>query len=243
MQTPDLSSLAVKLFADGADLATMRNLSEDPLIRGFTTNPTLMRKAGVHDYETFARAVLGAIPELPISFEVLSDDLSLMAGEGGVIGCWGENVYVKIPITNTLGETTVDVIAHLSESGVKVNVTAITTVDQVRQAADALRSDTPAIISVFAGRIADTGVDPMPIMAEAASVLRPLPWVELLWASPRELLNIFQAEAVGCHIITATIDILAKRHLVGKDLNQYSLETVRMFEEDSRGLGLTVAIG
>ena len=238
--TTGLGDLNVKLFADGADLLGMKKLYVDPLIRGFTTNPTLMCRAGVLDYETFAQEVLEAIPDRPVSFEVLSDDLDTMAEQARVIGSWSDSVYVKIPITNTSGEPTLRVVRELNDDGIKLNVTAIATLEQVVAVAPCLGSGTPAIVSVFAGRIADTGRDPMPIMAAAVSVLAPLPTVELLWASPRELLNIFQADQVGCDIITATADVLAKRHLIGKDLATYSLETVRMFFEDSRDLEITV---
>jgi transaldolase len=236
-----LDDLNIKLFADGADLAGMRKMYEDPLIKGFTTNPTLMRKAGVCDYETFARQVLAAIPDLPVSFEVLSDEPETMLDEALVIGSWADNVYVKVPITNSRGETTLPVVQRLNEAGVKVNVTAILTLEQVAGTAAALSGGTPAVVSVFAGRIADTGRDPVPLMTAAKALITHLPGVELLWASPRELLNIFHAEAAGCDIITATGDVLAKRHLIGKDLGQYSLETVRMFFEDSQGLDVCLA--
>jgi len=236
----DLNSLAVKIYADGADLADMRAMYDDPLIKGFTTNPTLMRKAGVANYEQFARQVLDVIPDRPVSFEVLSDDLATMVEEALVIGSWAENVYVKIPVTNTEGRSTAGVVRRLHEAGVKVNVTAILTLDQVRAAAACLTGPAPSIVSVFAGRIADTGRDPVPVMTEAARIVHALPAAELLWASPRELLNIFHAEEAGCDIITATSDVLAKRGLVGKDLADYSLDTVRMFFADSRGLDVTL---
>lgn len=239
--TTGLRDLTVKLFADGADLLSMKKLYADPLIQGFTTNPTLMRKAGISDYETFAREVLEAIPDRPVSFEVLSDDLDEMAAQARIIGGWADNVYVKIPITNTCGEPTLRIVRQLNDVGVALNITALTTVQQVAAAAPCLTSGAPAIVSVFAGRIADTGRDPMPIMAASVAILSSLPAVELLWASPRELLNIFQADQVGCDIITATADVLAKRHLVGKDLTAYSLETVRMFFEDSADLEVILA--
>ncbi len=235
---PDLRTLAIKIFADGADLAEMSRLASDPLITGFTTNPTLMRKAGVRSYHAFARQVLAVVPDLPVSFEVLSDNVDKMAEEARMIGSWGENVYVKVPITNTAGESTLQVVEHLTRAEVKLNVTAITTLEQALAAAHSLASGTPAIVSVFAGRIADTGRDPVPLMAAVADAIAATPTVELLWASPRELLNVFHAAEAGCDIITVTGDLLAKRHLVGKDLGQYSLETVRMFYDDAAGLDL-----
>lgn len=236
----ELSALTVKIFADGADLPDMAKMYRDPLIKGFTTNPTLMRKAGVRNYELFAREVLEIVPDRPVSFEVLSDGPDAMFEEALVIGAWADNVYVKIPITNSEGRSTIGVVRQLHQAGIKVNVTAVLTLEQVRAAAVCFNTSTPSIVSVFAGRIADTGRDPLPLMAEAASILHARPGVELLWASPRELLNVFHAEEAGCDIITATTDVLAKRHLVGKDLDEYSLETVRMFCEDSRGLDVTL---
>lgn len=237
----ELSALAVKIYADGADLAGMKAMYDDPLIKGFTTNPTLMRKAGVRDYEQFARTVLEIIPDRPVSFEVLSDDLDTMVDQALVIGSWADNVYVKIPITNSEGRSTTGVVRRLHRAGVKVNVTAILTLEQVRTVAACLTGETPSVVSVFAGRIADTGSDPVPMVTEAARVVHALPAAELLWASPRELLNIFHAEQAGCDIITATYDVLAKRGIVGKDLAEYSLETVRMFCADSAGLDISVA--
>jgi transaldolase len=225
--------LRIKLFADGAAKQAMLERYREPWIKGFTTNPTLMRKAGVSDYEAFARDILALIPDRPISFEVFSDEFDEMRSQALKITGWGDNVYVKIPITNTRAESSHDLIASLCQAGVKVNVTAVLTLDQVRHVSGALAGATPAIVSVFAGRIADTGRDPVPLMAAAAQVLRPYPNVELLWASPRELLSIFQADAVGCHIITATEDILKKLALVGKDLAEYSLDTVKMFRQDA----------
>ena len=235
---PDLRTLAVKIFADGADLVEMARLAHDPLIQGFTTNPTLMRKAGVKSYHAFARQVLEVVPGLPVSFEVLSDDIDAMAAEARMIGSWGDNVYVKVPITSTTGESTLGVVEQLTWSDVKLNVTAITTLEQALAAARSLASGTPAIVSVFAGRIADTGRDPVPLLAAVAEAIETTPSVELLWASPRELLNVFHAAEAGCDIITVTGDLLAKRHLVGKDLAEYSLETVRMFHDDAAGLDL-----
>jgi transaldolase len=235
-----LSELKVKIFADGADKAGMLEMYRNPIIRGFTTNPTLMRKAGVKDYEAFAREVLESIPDRPISLEVLADDFSEMEDQARIIAAWGDNVYVKIPVTNTKAESSVGIVRRLSEDGIKLNVTALTTLDQVRIVTEAL-SAAPATVSVFAGRIADTGRDPVPIMAAAVEILAESPNAELIWASPRELLNIFQADAVGCHIITATNDILKKLSLVGKDLSEYSLKTVKMFYNDAQSSGFTLS--
>jgi transaldolase len=226
------SNLKVKLFADGADLASMVTLYGNPLIKGFTTNPTLMRKAGVQDYEQFAREVLRAIPDRPISFEVFSDDWNEMEQQARQIAAWGDNVYVKIPITNTRGESAAPLITALSRDAIKINATALMTLAQVRTVCDALVEGPAACVSVFAGRIADTGRDPMPIMAAAVEMVNAYPGVELIWASPRELLNVVQADAVGCHIITATSDILAKLSMLRKDLGEFSLDTVKMFRED-----------
>lgn len=228
-----ISALQVKLFADGADKAGMMKLYQNPLIQGFTTNPTLMRKAGITDYEAFARDVLLSIPDRPISFEVFADDFAEMGRQARKIAAWGRNVYVKIPITNTCGVSSLPLVRQLSGEGIPLNVTAMMTLDQVRASADALAGGGPACISVFAGRIADTGRDPVPLMAQAVKLLQPHPRIELIWASPRELLNVFQADAIGCHIITATHDILQKLSLVGKDLQEYSLETVQMFYRDA----------
>ncbi len=227
--------LRVKIFADGADFDGITAMYRNPLIQGFTTNPTLMRKAGVADYEGFARRVLSAIPDRPVSFEVFADDLPTMIKQGKAIGSWAPNVNVKIPVTTTVGEFCGPVIQALSEAGIAVNVTAVMTAAQVKRIVSCLSPKTPAIISVFAGRIADTGRDPLPIMTEVLQIMRARPQAELIWASPRELLNIFQADAIGCHIITVTNDLLAKLSLVGKDLAAYSLETVRMFRRDALG--------
>jgi transaldolase len=235
-----LDGLRVKLFADGADLDGILKMYANPLIRGFTTNPTLMRKAGVHDYETFARTVLAAVPDRPVSLEVFADDFTEMVRQARVIASWGRNVNVKIPVTNTRREFSGAVIRELSGAGVVLNVTAIQTLAQVGRVAEALAPGAPAIVSVFAGRVADTGVDPVPLMREAVKILAARPHAELLWASPRELLNIFQADEIGCHIITATNDILAKMALVGKDLDDYSLETVEMFRRDAMAAGYTI---
>jgi transaldolase len=235
-----LQQFRIKLFADGADLNDMIEEYKKGIASGFTTNPTLMKKAGVKSYEEFAKAALKAIPDLPLSFEVFSDDLHGMEREARKIGSWGNNVYIKIPITNTKGESTASLVKKLSYDGLKLNVTAILTVEQVKTVAKALSPTTPSIVSVFAGRIADTGVDPMPIMKESVKILKSNPKAELLWASTRELLNLIQAESCGCHIITITNDILKKVPLVGKDLNQLSLETVQMFYTDAQSAGYRI---
>jgi transaldolase len=232
-----VAELRVKLFADGADKAAILSMCRDPRIAGFTTNPTLMRKAGVADFETFARDVLAAVRDRSISFEVFADDAPEMIRQARRIASWGENVYVKIPVTNTRRESTGPLIRELSADGIKLNVTALTTLEQVERVCDALAPSTPCYVSVFAGRIADTGRDPVPLMREAVQIVRGRPGTELIWASPRELLNVFQADEIGCDIITATHDILAKLALVGKDLDDYSLDTVRMFFEDARAAG------
>ena len=237
LETKALSNLNVKIYADGADKAGMLELYRDPLVRGFTTNPTLMRKAGIKDYRAFAQEMIRAIPDRPISFEVFSDDFDEMERQASQIAEWGDNVYVKIPITNTRGEPSNDLVRRLYRMGVKLNVTALLTLDQVRDITMCLEAGPSSYISVFAGRIADTGRDPMPIMAAAVELLASYPNLELIWASPRELLNIFQADAVSCHIITASHDVLKKLHLVGKDLQEYSLETVSMFHDDAKNAG------
>lgn len=236
----NLTNLKVKIYGDGADLDGMVALAREPFITGFTTNPTLMRKAGVGDYRAFARQVIAAIPDKPISFEVFSDAFDEMERQAHEIATWGSQVYVKIPVTNTRREPAYDLIHRLAAAGVKVNVTAVMTIEQVRQVAQALRGGPPSNVSVFAGRIADTGRDPVPIMAEAVEVLRAAPQAELIWASPRELLNIFQADQIGCHIITVTHDVLKKLVLIGKDLADYSLETVRMFHDDAQRAGYSL---
>jgi transaldolase len=228
-----IEDLRIRVFGDGADLSDMVKLAREPYISGFTTNPTLMRKAGVADYRAFAREVLAAIPNRPISFEVFSDNLAEMKRQAKEIATWGEHVYVKIPVTNTKAESASTIIYDLSHSGVKVNVTAVLTLDQVEEVVDALKGGAPSCVSVFAGRIADTGRDPLPIMVAALELLRCAPAAELIWASPRELLNIFQADAIGCHIITVTTDILKKFTLVGRDLVDFSLDTVKMFRDDA----------
>lgn len=228
-----VSELNVKIFADGADKSGMLEMYGKPFIKGFTTNPTLMRKAGVSSYIEFAQEILQAIPDRPISFEVFSDEFSEMESQARIIGSWGRNVYVKIPVSNTRGDTSYDLVNRLSHSGIQVNVTAVMTAEQVRAIAEALRGGAPSCVSMFAGRIADTGRDPIPFMIDALSLLKSSPASELIWASPRELLNIFQADAIGCHIITVTNDVLKKLDGVGKDLDDFSLETVRMFRNDA----------
>jgi transaldolase len=235
-----LTNLRTKIFGDGAELEGMLALYRQPHIKGFTTNPTLMRKAGITDYRLFAHQVLAAIPDRPISFEVFSDEFDEMERQAREIASWGPHVYVKIPVTNTRRAPAYDLIHRLSHAGVKVNVTAIMTLEQVRDVAAAVKGGAASNVSVFAGRIADTGRDPVPLMAEAVDILRIEPSAELIWASPRELLNIFQADAIGCHIITVTLDILKKLSLVGKGLDDYSLDTVKMFYEDARAAGFSL---
>jgi transaldolase len=237
---PRLDELSIKIFADGADLDGIVAMSNNPLIRGFTTNPTLMRKAGVTDYESFARKVIDAVPDYPVSFEVFADDFDEMIAQGRMIASWGNNVNVKIPITDTHGRFSGRVIETLSNEGVVLNVTAIMTLEQVEAVARVLNRDVPSIISVFAGRIADTGVDPVPHMRECLKLLASHPKAELLWASPRELFNIFHADQVGAHIITVTNDVLAKLSLIGKDLGDYSRETVQMFYKDATASAFTI---
>jgi transaldolase len=215
----------------------MLKLYANPQIQGFTTNPTLMRKAGITDYEAFARDILTAIPDRPISFEVFADEFDEMERQAERIATWGENVYVKIPVTNTRGESAAPLVERLAGRGVKQNVTALMTLAQVREITEALAAGPAANISVFAGRVADTGVDPLPMMREALEIMRPYPQLELIWASPRELLNIVQASEIGCHIITVTSDILNKLPLIGKDLGEYSLDTVKMFRNDALASG------
>ncbi len=237
---PSIADLRVKIFADGADLDGIAKMYANPLIKGFTTNPTLMRKAGISDYEAFARKVLTVVPDRPVSFEVFADDFDAMEKQARVIASWGRNVNVKIPVTNTQREFAGSLIRKLSADGIVLNITAILTLEQVRAVAEHLSQSTPAIVSVFAGRAADTGVDPVPMMTEAARILKSRPKAELLWASPRELLNLFHADAVGCHIITVTNDVLAKLPLIGKNLDDYSLETVQMFYRDATAAGYTI---
>ncbi|MDO8564700.1 MAG: transaldolase [bacterium] len=232
-----LSELTVKIFADGAEKAAMQELSKNPLIKGFTTNPTLMRKGGVANYALFAKEIISSIPDKPISFEVFSDDFSEMERQAKLIASWGGNVYVKIPITNTRGESALSLVKKLASSGVKINVTAILTLVQVKATAEALSPSTPSVVSVFAGRIADTGRDPMPIMSEAKVILAENKKAELLWASTREVLNILQAEEAVCDIITVPNDILKKIPKWGSDLDALSLDTVKMFYDDGKSAG------
>ncbi|MBI5304091.1 MAG: transaldolase [Chloroflexi bacterium] len=235
-----ISDLRVKIFADGADKAGMLEMYRQPFIKGFTTNPTLMRKAGIADYTAFARDMLQAIPDRPISFEVFSDEFAEMERQARLIAQWGANVYVKIPVTNTRRESAIPLIRRLADAGIQLNVTAMMTLAQVRDVSAALAGGAPSCVSVFAGRIADTGRDPVPMMAAAVELIRPYPNVELIWASPRELLNVFHADAIGCHIITVTNDILKKLNLVGKDLDEYSLDTVKMFYDDAAKVGYSL---
>jgi transaldolase len=230
---PKPSDLNIKIFADGADFDSMMALYAEPYIKGFTTNPTLMRKAGIQDYEAFARKILEAIPDRPISLEVFADDFESMERQARAIAGWGKNVNVKIPVTNTKGEFSGDLIRRLSTDGIVLNVTAILSLNQVMRVAEALDAETASIVSVFAGRVADTGVDPVPLMTEALHILESRPKAELLWASPRELLNIFQADQIGTHIITVTHDLLKKLANVGYDLEAFSLDTVKMFFNDA----------
>jgi transaldolase len=232
-----LEELRVKIFADGADKAGMLEMYRKSYISGLTTNPTLMRKAGVSDYRSFGREAAAAMPDKPISFEVFSDEFPEMERQATEIAGWGGKVYVKIPITNTKGESSVPLVRRLAGRGVRINVTALMTLDQVREVSDALDGDAKCFVSVFAGRIADTGRDPLPMMVEALRLLERLPGVELIWASPRELFNIVQADEIGCHIITATYDILKKIPLMGKRLEEYSLDTVKMFYDDAASAG------
>jgi len=237
---PSIDELKIKLFADGADFDSILSLYRNPRIQGFTTNPTLMRKAGITDYEQFGRKLLAAIPDRPISLEVFADDFDTMEVQALNIASWGTNVNVKIPVTNTKGEFTGPLILKLAAAGIVLNITAIMTADQVEDVVAVLDPDVPAIISVFAGRIADTGVDPVPVMRDCLSALKRTPKAELLWASPRELLNVFQADEIGTHIITATPDVLAKLKLVGKNLTEYSLDTVKMFYNDALSAGFSI---
>ncbi len=237
----DLHELKVHIFADGADKAEMLELYRNPYIKGFTTNPTLMRKAGIVDYEAFARDILHCIPDRPISLEVFSDEFPEMERQANLFAQWGENVYVKIPVMNTREQSSAPLVRRLARSGVKVNVTAIMTLQQVAEMNDALAGGPPAYISVFAGRIADSGRDPVPVMAAAVAMISTNPNIELIWASPRELLNIHQADAVGCHVITVTHAMLSKLNLFGKDLHEFSLDTVKMFYQDALAANYSIA--
>ena len=240
MITP--ADLKVKIFADGADLEGIKAMYAKPWIKGFTTNPTLMRKASVSNYKRFALEVLQAVPDRPVSFEVLADDFDEMELQALEIASWGTNIYVKIPVTNTRRHFSGPLIRRLAQAGVRVNVTAVLTLEQVRDITEHLESETPALISIFAGRIADTGVDPVPVMREALKAMRVRPKAELIWASPREVLNIIQADEIGCHIITVTNDILDKIPLLGKAHDQYSLETVQMFYRDAAAAGYSIPV-
>jgi transaldolase len=237
---PELARLRTKIFADGADLAGIRSLASDRHVAGFTTNPTLMKKAGIRDYAAFAASALEIIDGRPISFEVFADDITEMERQARVIATWGDNVYVKIPVTNTKSESTAGLVRRLTADGIRLNVTALMTADQVGEVTHALTGGAPACISVFAGRVADTGRDPLPILRDSLRLMALEPQLELIWASPRELLNVFQADEIGCHIITVTNDILAKLKLVGKDLLEYSLDTVKMFHTDATEAGFSV---
>ncbi len=240
---PDrVSTLKVKIFADGADKTSILDLAKNSWIKGFTTNPTLMRKAGIADYESFGRELAREIPDRPFSFEVLSDDFDEMEQQALHIAAWGANVYVKIPITDTRGRSSAPLIRRLAREGVKVNVTAMMTIAQVDSVVDSLKNGPPSCISIFAGRVADTGCDPLPILCGALERIRKSPQIELIWASPRELFNIVQADTIGCHIITVTHDLLKKLPLLGKDLNQYSLDTVKMFVDDARAAGFSLPV-
>lgn len=242
MSVPTVDRLKIKIFADGANIKAMRDVAANALIKGFTTNPTLMRQAGVKDYKAFAQEVLRLIPDRPISFEVFADDFPTMEAQAREISSWGANVYVKIPVSNTRGEFAGPLIASLSHAGVKLNITAIMPLEQVSRVAETLAENAPAVVSVFAGRIADTGRDPVPHMAEALRILRSRPKAELLWASSRELLNIFQADGIGCHIITVTSDHLKKLALVGRNLKEYSRETVAVFYNDAVSAGYKIPL-
>jgi transaldolase len=241
-KTKSVSELRVQIFADGADKASMIELYRQPYIKGFTTNPTLMRKAGITDYERFALDILQNIPDRPISFEVFADDEIEMERQARKIARWATNVYVKIPVTNTRREPMYTLIRRLSADGIRINATAVLALDQVRHLAQALKNGAPSYISVFAGRVADTGRDPVPLMKSALELMAPEPNCQLVWASPRELLNIFQADEIGCHIITVTSDVLKKISLVGKDLLEYSLETVQMFHNDAAHSGFKLEL-
>ena len=238
----DITKLGVKVFADGAELDQIAEMAANPMISGFTTNPTLMRKAGVSDYTAFARDALAVVGGKPISFEVFADDLPTMGAQAREIASWGDNVFVKIPITNTKGDTAVPLVQELSAEGVQVNVTAMFTRQHVEDVTDALDAGTAAVVSVFAGRIADTGIDPVPLMRDFKQIVSAKPRAELLWASPREVLNLVQADETGCDIITMAGDQLAKLSSLGKDLDRFSLETVEMFYKDAQASGFDIPI-
>lgn len=236
----DLDKLKIKIFADGANLDEIKKLNTEEWVKGFTTNPTLMNKAGVADYKSFALEVLSEVKQKPISFEVFADEFDEMEKQAKEISSWGENIYVKIPVTNTKGESSKNLIKKLSDSGVKMNITAVFTINQTREIVEAFSPKTANIISVFAGRVADSGVDPIPIMKDCLNVMKSKPKNELLWASPRELLNLIQADEIGCHIITVTGDLLEKTKLIGKNLEEYSRETVEMFFNDASEAGYKI---
>ncbi len=235
-----ITDLKVKIFADGADINGMLEMNAEAFIKGLTTNPTLMRKAGVTDYSKFCKEVLKTVKNKPISFEVFSDSFVEMEAQALEISSWGDNVYVKIPVTNTKQESSCELIEKLASKKVKLNVTALLTLDQVKSVVSVLSPRVPSYISIFAGRIADTGIDPVPIMSSALEIMKVLPNSELIWASPRELLNIFQADSIGCHVITVSNDILKKLHLVGYSLKEYSLDTVKMFNNDALAAHYTI---
>jgi transaldolase len=235
-----LKDMKIKIFADGADKYGMLEMYQQPHITGFTTNPTLMRQAGITDYKAFALDILNEIPDRPISFEVFSDEFSEMERQAREIASWGENVYVKIPVTNTHAECSCELVRKLSEEGIKLNVTALMTLRQVGRVVDAVRAGAPCYISVFAGRIADSGIDPVPLMKQALELMTEAPNAELIWASPREVLNLIQADSIGCHVITVTNDILKKLPNLGKDLTVFSLETVKMFQTDAERAGFSL---
>jgi len=235
-----VNDLNIQIFADGADKAGMIEMYDKSYIKGLTTNPTLMKKVGITDYKVFCKDILKTVTDKPLSFEVFSDDFDEMERQALEISSWGDNVYVKIPITNTQGEACYRLVERLVKHQVKVNVTALMTLEQVQSVVDVLAFDVPSYVSVFAGRMADTGVDPVPLMAKAVSILKTKPAAELIWASPRELLNIFQADEIGCHVITVTNDILKKLSLVDYDLNEYSLDTVKMFHDDAVSAGFKI---
>lgn len=240
MKYTNVTDLKVKIFADGADKAGMLEMASKSFVKGLTTNPTLMKKAGIVDYKEFALEILSEIKEKPISFEVFSDDFDEMEKQALEIASWGDNVYVKLPITNTKGEPIYNLISKLANKKVKLNVTAIMTLEQVKNVVNNLNPSVPSYVSVFAGRIADTGRDPLPLMIDSVNALKANPLAELIWASPRELFNIFQADQIGCQVITVTNDVLKKLDLVGKDLNDYSLDTVKMFYNDAKSAGFSI---
>lgn len=239
--TPTIENLTIELFADGADLQALRRLAALPYIAGFTTNPTHMRKAGIVNYEVFARDAVEIAGDRPISFEVFADDFQEMIVQARTIATWGPNVFVKVPVTDTTGRSTADAIRYLSGDGVQLNVTALLTVSQTEDVVAALEPSVPSFVSIFAGRVADTGRDPVPIVRAGLAIMAAAPASRMIWASPRELLNIFHADEAGCHVITVTSDLLGKLHLVGKDLTEFSLETVRMFYDDASAAGFKIA--